>query len=264
EVALKVLPPGLAAHPQVVERFRREARHAARLMHENIVTLYEFGQAGEQWFLAMEFVDGIDLDAYIARRGPLDPEEARRILKQAARALDHAYRMGITHRDIKPANFLLTREGGRAGVKLTDFGLAQAEGEAHLRLTRDGSTVGTVDYLSPEQARDSSAADVRSDIYSLGCTCYHMLAGPAPPPPPRRAGWASASTSTWRRSRPTSAGSTRACPTPCGRCCGGCWPRTPRTATRRRPSCSRRSRRSSTGRRPPRRRSCRRPRRAPR
>ena len=88
--------------------------------------------------------------------------------------------MGITHRDIKPANFLLTREEGRPVVKLLDFGLAQAEDENQARLTRDGSTVGTVDYLSPEQARDSSAADIRSDIYSLGCTCYHLLAGQPP------------------------------------------------------------------------------------
>jgi len=179
-VALKVLPPEMADQPKVVERFRREARHAARLRHKNIVTLYEFGQADGQWFLAMEFVDGIDQDAYIARKGQVPPEEGRRFLKQAARALDHAFQMGITHRDIKPANFLLTREEGRAVVKLTDFGLAQAEGEQPFRLTRDGSTVGTVDYLAPEQARDSAAADVRSDIYSLGCACYHLLAGNPP------------------------------------------------------------------------------------
>lgn len=179
-VALKVLPPQLADQPHVVERFRREARHAARLSHKNIVTLYEFGQADGQWFLAMEFVDGIDLESYIVRKGQVTPDEARRFLKQAARALDHAYRMGITHRDIKPANFLLTREEGRAVVKLTDFGLARAEGEQQFRLTRDGSTVGTVDYLAPEQARDSDSADVRSDIYSLGCACYHMLAGKPP------------------------------------------------------------------------------------
>jgi serine/threonine protein kinase len=179
-VALKVLSAEVARTPESVERFRREARHAARLRHKNIVTLYEFGQADGQWFLAMEYVKGIDLEAYVIRKGQLDPEEARRALRQAAQALDHAWRQGVVHRDVKPANLLLTREDGRALVKLTDFGLARVEGEAHFRLTRDGSTVGTIDYLAPEQARDSASADVRSDIYSLGCTCYHMLAGQPP------------------------------------------------------------------------------------
>jgi serine/threonine-protein kinase len=179
-VALKVLTSEVARTPEVVERFRREARHAARLRHKNIVTLYEFGQADDQWFLAMEYVKGIDLEAYVARKRQLDPEEARRALRQAVLALDHAWRQGVTHRDIKPANLLLTREDGRTLVKLTDFGLARVEGEEQFRLTRDGSTVGTIDYLSPEQARDSASADVRSDIYSLGCTCYHMLAGQPP------------------------------------------------------------------------------------
>ena len=181
-VALKVLAAEVGGRPELVERFRREARHAARLRHPNIVTLYEFGQADGLWFLVMEYVKGIDLEAYVSRKGPLDPDEARRGLRQAVLALEHAWRQGVTHRDIKPANLLLTREGGRAVVKLTDFGLALAEGERQFRLTREGSTVGTVDYLSPEQARDSSAADVRSDIYSLGCSFYHMLAGQPPFP----------------------------------------------------------------------------------
>jgi eukaryotic-like serine/threonine-protein kinase len=179
-VALKLLPPELAARPITVERFRREARHAARLSHKNIVAFHEFGQSDGRWYLVMEFIVGLDLKAYIARKKQVDPEETRRFLKQAARALDHAHLMGIVHRDIKPGNFLLTREDGRTVVKLTDFGLAQAEDEEQFRLTRDGSTVGTIDYLSPEQARDSSTADVRSDIYSLGCTSYHMLAGNPP------------------------------------------------------------------------------------
>jgi serine/threonine protein kinase len=181
-VALKVISPERAARANVVERFRREARHAARLKHKNVVTVYEFGQAEGQWYLAMEFVEGVDLDTFVVRKGPLDPDRARRILKQAVKALDHAYQMGVTHRDIKPANLLLTNEEGQAVVKLTDFGLAQVEDEEQFRLTRDGSTVGTIDYLSPEQARDSAAADIRSDIYSLGCTFYHILAGHPPFP----------------------------------------------------------------------------------
>jgi serine/threonine protein kinase len=179
-VALKVLDTALAEKPNTLERFRREARHAAKLIHKNIVTLYEYGQAEGRHFLALEYVEGIDLYNYIARKGRLAPEESRRILIQAVRALDHAYKQGITHRDIKPSNFLLTRDRDRMRVKLTDLGLARKAGEEDFRVTRAGSTVGTVDYLAPEQARDSAAADIRSDIYSLGCTLYHMLAGHPP------------------------------------------------------------------------------------
>jgi serine/threonine protein kinase len=181
-VALKVLDASLAEKPNTLERFRREARHAARLTHKNIVTLYEYGQANGRHFLALEFVDGIDLYDYIERKGRLSPEESRRILVQAVKALDHAFQQGITHRDIKPSNFLLTRDRDRMRVKLTDMGLARKADEEEFRVTRAGSTVGTVDYLAPEQARNSASADIRSDIYSLGCTLYHMLAGNPPFP----------------------------------------------------------------------------------
>jgi serine/threonine protein kinase len=181
-VALKVLPSHLANTRQILERFRREARHAARLHHRHIVTLFECGYDAEQdlHYLAMEFVDGIDLGAYIERKGRLEPEEARRILIQAARALDHAFGEGVIHRDIKPSNFLLARRGTKLVVKMTDFGLAIVADDEEFKVTKDGATVGTIDYLSPEQARDSRAADIRSDIYSLGCTAYQMLAGKAP------------------------------------------------------------------------------------
>jgi serine/threonine-protein kinase len=182
EVALKVLPGHLADNPASVERFRREARAAARLSHKNIVTLYDWGQDGVTWFLALEFIDGIDLGSHIAGRGRLDPEEAWVITLQAARALDHAFKQGVVHRDIKPSNFLLTRQGRKLRVKLTDLGVARAVRDEDFRITRDGTTVGTIDYLAPEQARDSALADVRSDIYSLGCTLYHMLAGQPPFP----------------------------------------------------------------------------------
>ncbi len=179
-VALKVLSPELARNEILVERFRREARHAARLTHRNIVTLYECGQADGLHFLAMEYIEGIDLSEYIRRKGKLDPEESRRILIQACKALEHAYAQGITHRDIKPSNFLLANEEGRTRVKLTDLGLARMVNEDDFRVTRAGTTVGTVDYMAPEQARDSSLADIRSDIYSLGCSFYQMLAGHPP------------------------------------------------------------------------------------
>jgi tetratricopeptide (TPR) repeat protein len=181
EVALKVLLPQLVAgKPEVVERFRREALHGARLSHENVVALYEFGEAGGVYYFAMELVEGLNLHDQIEATGPLEPEEARRIVGQVARALDHAHRQGLVHRDVKPANVLLTRTGEQVTAKLADFGLARVVHEEEFRLTRDGSTVGTVDYMSPEQARSSAAADIRSDIYSLGCTFFHMLSG-APP-----------------------------------------------------------------------------------
>src|SRR5207302_3495970 len=110
----------------------------------------------------------------------LKPEESRLILIQVAKALDHAFRQGVVHRDIKPSNILLARMGRKIVVKLTDLGVSRVTDDDEFKLTQEGATVGTVDYISPEQARDSSAADIRSDIYSLGCTGYHMLAGKAP------------------------------------------------------------------------------------
>jgi serine/threonine protein kinase len=180
-VALKVLSADLASKPAALERFRREARNAARLAHKNVVTLYEYGELEGLHYLALEYVEGIDLYEYIERKGLLAPEEARRILLQAAKALSHAFDHGVIHRDIKPSNFLLAIENDRLRVKLTDMGLARkVDDEEEFRVTRAGSTVGTIDYLSPEQARDSASADIRSDIYSLGCTFYHMLAGHPP------------------------------------------------------------------------------------
>jgi serine/threonine-protein kinase len=179
-VALKVLTPELANNPVLLERFRREARAASRLSHKNIVTLYECGEADGLHYLAMEFIKGIDLSEYIRRKGKLEPEEARRIIIQAAKALEHVAEQGVVHRDIKPSNFLLANDEGRCRVKLTDMGLSQLDEEEDFRITRAGTTVGSVDYMAPEQARDSSRADIRSDIYSLGCTLYQMLAGQPP------------------------------------------------------------------------------------
>ncbi|HEY7331041.1 MAG TPA: protein kinase [Gemmataceae bacterium] len=182
EVALKVLSPELATKPAMLERFRREYKHAAKLNHKNVVTLYEFGEAQNIHFLAMEFIDGIDLFDYSSRKGPLDPTEALKIIRQGCRALDHAYQQGVVHRDIKPSNFLVAQVGEKVVVKLTDFGLAREASNEEFRVTRAGTTIGTLDYMSPEQARDSGLADIRSDLYSLGCTWYHLLAGHAPFP----------------------------------------------------------------------------------
>ena len=180
DVALKVLAPEMAAKPIMIERFRREAKHAAKLRHENIVQVYDFGDADGCYYIAMEFIEGIDLNEYVERKGPLDPEEALNLVTQATKALAHAHRQGIIHRDIKPSNFLVTRRKGRLVVKLTDLGLSREAQAEEFRVTRAGTTVGTVDYISPEQARDSGTADIRSDLYSLGCTWFHLLAGKAP------------------------------------------------------------------------------------
>src|SRR5207248_513347 len=150
--------------------------------HENVVSVHEFGEISGTYYLAMEFVDGTDLHEYIKKKGSLDPEEARALILQAARALRAANEENIVHRDVKPSNFLLTRRGNRPLLKLTDFGLAREVDNEQFRVTRAGTTVGTVDYMAPEQARDSSLADIRSDLYSLGSTWYHLLAGHAPFP----------------------------------------------------------------------------------
>jgi serine/threonine protein kinase len=182
EVALKVLSPDLASRPIMRERFRREAVHGVKLCHDNIVGIYEFGEFQGTYFLVMEFVQGANLGDYIDRRGPLAPESARQMLIQIANALHHVHMHGLIHRDIKPTNILLTRKDGQVVAKLADLGLIRETRDEDFRLTREGQTVGTVDYLAPEQARDSGAADIRSDIYSLGCTLFHMLTGKPPFP----------------------------------------------------------------------------------
>ncbi len=180
EVALKVLPPEVSAKPATRERFRREARHGSRLRHDNLVAIYDCDEVDGICFLVMELVEGIDLHQYIERHGRLSSEEARQILIQVTQALDYAHRMGVIHRDIKPGNILLTEKDGRTVVKLSDLGLAREVSDTEFRVTREGNTVGTIDYMSPEQARDSGLADIRSDIYSLGCTFHHMLTGEPP------------------------------------------------------------------------------------
>ncbi len=182
EVALKILNPELVVHPGIMERFRREARAAASLHHENIVGVYEFGEDKGSHFIAMEFVEGEDLHTYVHRKGRLAVDEACEVLEQALRALQHAHEQGVVHRDIKPSNFLITHKNDKLCLKLADMGLARQQREEDFRLTRAGTTVGTIDYMAPEQARDSDTADGRSDIYSLGCTLFHMLTGRAPFP----------------------------------------------------------------------------------
>lgn len=177
-VAIKILSPERVGNPRAIARFHREAMVGAQLQHENLVRIYDEGESGGRCYLVMEYIEGRNIGQMIAADGPLPPPLAARLARQVALGLEHAQRKGLIHRDVNPYNILVTRDGV---AKLTDLGLAIDLADQE-RVTRDGATVGTFDYVSPEQARHSHAVDTRSDIYSLGCTLYHMLAGRVPYP----------------------------------------------------------------------------------
>jgi membrane fusion protein (multidrug efflux system) len=176
-VALKVIRGDLLGNSALVERFRREVRSAARLAsHANIVAAYDAEQAGETHMLVMEFVEGTDLARLVDRRGPLPTGEACEYARQAAMGLQHAFDDEMVHRDIKPQNLMRTTRGQ---IKILDFGLARFASEvgSHAGVTAEGMVLGSADYIAPEQIEDPHAADIRADIYSLGCTLYFLLAG---------------------------------------------------------------------------------------
>ncbi|MFM8708437.1 MAG: serine/threonine-protein kinase [Planctomycetia bacterium] len=175
QVAVKVLRSDAARHPAAVERFAREARAAASLVHGNIVQIHEVACVDGVYFLAEEYVAGPSLKAWLSARGPLGPLQALSVLSQVGSALVKSAQAGIVHRDIKPENLLVTPAGE---VKVADFGLARVL-ETDLELTQDGMTLGTPLYMSPEQAA-GRLVDVRSDLYSLGATVYHLLTGRPP------------------------------------------------------------------------------------
>jgi serine/threonine-protein kinase len=180
-VAVKILPPEQASDQEIRARFLNEARSAAKLVHPGFALVYEAGEENGLLYIAFEFIEGVNLRTLVERHGPLPVDEALRIVLQVAEALAHAARRGVVHRDIKPSNILLTPEGT---AKLIDLGLARIQiptGNA-VDLTASGVTLGTFDYISPEQARDPRTADQRSDIYSLGCTLYYILTGQPPFP----------------------------------------------------------------------------------
>lgn len=177
-VALKILPPDMSGDEEIVRRFHQEARSAARLDHENIARVFYCGEDQGLHFIAFEFVEGQNLRAVLERRGQLPVPEAIHYVLQIATGLAHAAERGVVHRDVKPSNIIIM-PNGRA--KLVDMGLARSLHVDH-GLTHSGVTLGTLDYISPEQALEPRDADVRSDIYSLGCTLYHMLTGKPPVP----------------------------------------------------------------------------------
>ena len=177
KVAIKVITPHLVSHPAAVERFHQEVKSAAKLSHKNIVTAYDAEQTGRLHYLVMEYVDGQSLDAIVKEKGPLSVRRACDYILQAALGLEHAFQQGMVHRDIKPQNLMCTKDGV---VKILDFGLARlavGNDDDTTGLTAFGTTVGTPDYIAPEQARDSRRVDTRADIYSLGGTLYYLLSG---------------------------------------------------------------------------------------
>jgi serine/threonine protein kinase len=173
-VALKVLAPHLVWEEEFVARFLREAQAAARLKHPNIVTIYDVGRASGWYYFAMDYLEGRTLAEMIQERGATSAEEALRILRPLAGALDYAHDQGLIHRDIKPSNIVVDEEGY---VALTDFGIARAAQAT--RLTRAGTVMGTPEYMAPEQARGDEV-DPRTDQYSLAVVAYEMLAGKTP------------------------------------------------------------------------------------
>jgi len=190
-VAVKVLPPSKATHPNTLARFQREARMAMRLQHPNVVRTYQIGKTkGGLHFLVMECLDGDTLHDVLQRRGRLPVLEALQVVSQALRGLEHIDMEGLVHRDLKPSNLMLVPGETAAPpvVKIVDIGLGRAlfdegtPGEEMDALTNEGALLGTPNYMAPEQARNAHTADVRADIYSLGCVLYHCLTGQVPFP----------------------------------------------------------------------------------
>jgi len=180
-VALKILPPETTRDSESVTRFKQEARAAAKLDHDNIARVYFCGEDRNLHFIAFEYVEGENLRQVIDKLGTVPAADCVRYMLQIAAGLGHAAERGVVHRDIKPSNIIITTDGR---AKIVDMGLARHL-ESHSvngGLTQSGVTLGTFDYISPEQAMDPRRADVRSDIYSLGCTFYHAITGRPPVP----------------------------------------------------------------------------------
>ena len=194
-VALKVLASDLMRTGRAEELFLREVRAAAQLVHPNIVTAYDANEIEGRYYLVLEYVDGPNLEQLVRQQGSLPFGQACDYVRQIAHGLQCAHLLGMVHRDVKPANILVQRRGLNGEVvglvKISDFGLARLHnpnaadefrGHPGTILTKDNTVMGTPDYLSPEQARNLHKTDIRSDLYSVGCTFYFLLTGQAPSP----------------------------------------------------------------------------------
>src|SRR5215210_4354831 len=177
DVAIKAIRPELAREPEIVERFRSEARLLARVSHPAIATIYSFFQDGDDLFLAMEYVRGRSLSRVLESEGALPWDRVVRLLSSAMEGIEAAHRAGIIHRDLKPDNLMITEASGGTTVKVMDFGIARVAGSGHL--TRTGLLVGTLRYMAPEQIQGEEA-DHRVDVYALGAVLYQMLTGRPP------------------------------------------------------------------------------------
>ena len=191
-VALKILPASRAKDARVLGRFQREARLLTQLDHPNVVRAFQVGDSGGRHFIVMEFLEGETLDEVLSRRKKLPVGEAVRLVRQALDGLEHLLDRRMVHRDLKPSNLMIIPAGGKgaadttweATVKIVDIGLGRElfdesapEGQIDTQLTVEGAVVGTPDYMAPEQAKDARSADIRADIYSLGCVLYHAITG---------------------------------------------------------------------------------------
>ncbi|HEY1192419.1 MAG TPA: serine/threonine-protein kinase, partial [Gemmata sp.] len=198
-VALKILPASRARNPHILGRFQREARLLTQLDHPNVVRAFQVGEGGGIHFIAMEFLEGETLADVLERRKQLPWAETVRLMIQVLDGLQHLHERRMVHRDLKPANIMLTPEPVKGApdttwdstVKVVDIGLGRElfdddvpEAQLETQLTQEGSVLGTPDYLAPEQAKDARAADIRADVYSLGCVMYQCLAGRTPFPEP--------------------------------------------------------------------------------
>jgi len=178
--AIKIIKPG-ASESEDMDRFKREARMMAQLVSAHTVAIYDFGLKHDgELFYAMELLDGIDLQAFVERFGPMPPARVIRVLTQACHSLDEAHQTGLVHRDFKPANVMLCRHGRDVDfVKVLDFGLAKGVTEATVSedLTSDGTVLGTPAYIAPESLKGSTNVDGQADIYALGCIAFWLLTG---------------------------------------------------------------------------------------
>jgi serine/threonine-protein kinase len=176
-VALKVLREQLAQNKEFIKRFDREAKIAARLSHNNIVNAIDAGEVNGHYYFVMEYVEGDTIKDYLEKGRVFDEKTALKIVLAVAEALKHAHHKGLIHRDIKPENVILTKDGN---VKLADLGLARLTSDEKWAMAEAGMAIGTPYYISPEQVRGQVDVDIRSDIYSLGATLYHMVTGQVP------------------------------------------------------------------------------------